>query len=122
MRFSVKHSISKAACLLGLFGAAFAQTGCAHPMLVQPSVMIQPQVGYPQVYGQQQVYPQVYGQPYGAASMVVMPRMAPQVVYSPPVYRPVYGYGFGGYRGYGHGGHEGHEGHGGFGGHGGWRR
>ena len=118
MRFSVKQSISKAACVLGLLGAAFAQTGCAHPMMVQPSVVIQPQLGYPPVYGRQQVYVQ----PYASAPVVVMPRVVPQVVYSPPVYRPVYGYGygFGGHHGWGHGGrewHGGREGH-----DGGWRR
>ena len=110
MRFSVKHSISKAACLLGLLGAAFAQTGCAHPVMVQPSVMIQPGVGYPHAYGSA----------YPGASVMVVPRVAPQVVYSapvyaPPVYRPVYGYGYVGRGGWGHGGHEGH------GGRGGWR-
>jgi hypothetical protein len=118
MRFSVKHSMSKAVYVLGLLGAAFTQTGCAHPVMVQPSVMIQPSVGYAQVYGHQQVYPQVYGQPYsqpyGAAPVVVMPRVVPPVVYSPPVYRPVYGFGYGGHRGWGRGGHEGHEGHGGW--------
>jgi hypothetical protein len=111
MRFSVKHSISKAACLLGLLAAAFTQTGCAHPVMVQPSVMIQPQVGYPQVYGSA----------YSGASVVVMPRVVPQMVYSAPVYaqpvyRPVYGFSYGGRGGWGHGGHEGH------GGRGGWRR
>lgn len=120
MRFSVKHSMSKAAYVLGLLGAAFAQTGCAHPVMVQPQVAYQqvgyPQAGYPQVYGQQQVY----GQHYGAAPVVVVPRVVPQVVYAPPVYRPVYG--FGGHHGWGHGGREGYGGHGGREGHGGWRR
>jgi hypothetical protein len=117
MRFSVKHSMSKAVYVLGLLGAAFTQTGCAHPVMVQPSVMIQPSVGYAQVYGHQQVYPQVYGhqpvyaQPYGAARVIVMPRVVPPVVYSPPVYRPVHGFGFGGHRGWGHGGHGGFGGH-----------
>jgi hypothetical protein len=115
MRFSVKHSMSKAVYVLGLLGAAFTQTGCAHPVMVQPSVMIQPSVGYAQVYGHQQVYPQVYGQPYsqpyGAAQVVVMPRVVPPVVYSPPVYRPVYGFGYGGHRGWGRGDHGGFGGH-----------
>lgn len=104
MRLSVNCSMSKMACVLGLLAAALTQTGCAHP------VMVQPQVAYPQVYGQQQVY----GQHYSAAPVVVVPRVVPQVVYAPPVYRPVYGFGFGGHHGWGHGGHGGREGHGGW--------
>jgi hypothetical protein len=111
MRFSVKHSMSKAIYVLGLLGAAFTQTGCAHPVMVQPSVMIQPSVGYAQVYGH------AHAHRYPSAPVVVVPRVAPPVVYgrpplmyAPPVYvspvrRPVYGSGHSRY-----GGHEsGHD-------------
>lgn len=115
MRFSVNHSMSKAACVLGLLGAALSQSACAHPVVVQPHVAIQPQVVYSQAYPQV-AYPQVHGhqpvyaQPYGGRPVVVVPRVVPQVVYSGPIYRAAHGWGHGGRHGRGHGGHVGHGG------------
>lgn len=117
MRFSIKHSISKAAALLGLLGAAFVQTGCAHPVMVEPSVVIQSRIAYPQVYGPQVVssigyYPQVVVRP----SVVYPPPVAP--IYMPqPIRFQSYGYGqprlaWGGHE---RGGHHRHDG-----GRGGW--
>lgn len=81
MRFSVPNAISRAAYLLGLLGAAFAQTGCAHPVMVEPSVVIHSRIGHPQVYAHPApsvvYYPQVMVRP--------APMYAPQMM---PIYKP----------------------------------
>lgn len=92
MRFSFKPSISRAVSLLGLLGLGFMQVGCAHPVVVEPSVSVSSRIGHFPVYAQ-------VGVP---APMVVMPQAPvfyapppPRVIYAPPVYGPAYGWGYG---------------------------
>ena len=108
---------SRAAVLLSLAALGLAQTGCAHPVWVEPSVQVR--VGgpvYGPVYGpgpgvvQGSVYGSVYSTPpvvvatapvWGPPTVIVPPR----VVVPAPVYRPGWGQG----RGHGHGGWHGHR-------------
>ena len=89
----------------------FVQAGCAHPVVMEPSVAISTQLGSAPVYAQ-------IGFP---TPMVLMPPprvmyAPPPVVYAPPVYQasPAWGWGRGHhpwgaeYRG-GHHGHGGRE-------------
>ena len=100
---------SRAALLLGLATLGLVQTGCAHPVWVEPSVQVR--VGgpvYRQVYGTSPgvVYGPVYAPPpvvvatapvWGPPPVVVPPR-----VWVPaPMYRP--GWGHGGWHGHRHG-------------------
>ena len=83
-------------------GLALAQTACAHPVAVQPSVVISSQIGHAPVYAQ-------IGIP---APMVMMPpprvvyAPPPRVFYAPPGHGPAPGWG----HAYGH--RHGHKGHG----------
>lgn len=78
---------------LGLVALAGLQTGCAHPVAVEPSVVISSRIGHAPVYAQ-------IGIP---APVVVMPpprviyAPPPRVIYAPPIYAPHPG------RGHGHG-------------------
>lgn len=84
---------------LGLLAVSLSQAGCAHPVMVQPSVVVQARIGAP-VYPSYPVYGQVYrGAPVYAASPVVVP--APVYV-QPRVLLPVPGWT----------GRHGHDGHG----------
>jgi hypothetical protein len=78
----------RAVWLLGLMALGVAQTGCAQPIWIEPSVVLQARVGGP-----------VYGPAYGQAAVVVAPPqvwmpppppmvMAPPVVMPGPIYRP----------------------------------
>lgn len=104
---------TRAVWLLGMTGLGLAQTGCAHPVWVEPSVAVHARVGGP-VYG-----PAV--PMYGPSAVVVtqapvwggvhapayMP--PPRVVVPAPVYRPGW---WGGHHEHRHG--HGHRGHGGW--------
>lgn len=68
---------------LGLLALGLAQVGCAHPVVMEPQVVISSRFGYPPVYAQ------VPG------PVVVMP---PPVVYALPVYRTAPAWAYGGYR------------------------
>ena len=105
MRFSFKSSISRAMSLLALLGLGFVQVGCAHPVVVEPSVSVSSRIGHFPVYAQ-------VGVP---APMVVMPQAPvfyapppPRVIYAPQVYGPAYGWRYGHDRR--HWGHERREG------------
>jgi hypothetical protein len=100
MRFSFKSSISRAMSLLALLGLGFVQVGCAHPVVVEPSVSVSSRIGHFPVYAQ-------VGVP---APMVVMPQAPvfyapppPRVIYAPQIYSP---YGWGNDHGRRHWGHE----------------
>ena len=94
---------ARAVLLLGLVALGGTQTGCAHTVWMEPSVVVQARVGGP-------VYGPVYGPPpvVVAQAPVWMPPpvvMAPRVIMPAPVYRPGWR---GERRGHGHGhGHEG---------------
>lgn len=96
MLYSFKPSFSRAMALLSLLGLGFVQVGCAHPVYVEPSVVVHSRVGQYPVYAQVGVPgPVIYRQP--------------QVIYVPPVYRQVPGWGYG--HEYRHGwGHDRHKG------------
>jgi hypothetical protein len=97
MRFTVKHSMSKAVSVLGLLGAAFTQVGCAHPVVVEPSVAFSTHIGHASVYGQVGVPGPVIYAP--APARLYAPHVPfPRVIYGPPVYRVAPGW-----QGHGHG-------------------
>jgi len=79
MRYSFKPSFSRAIALLGLFGFGLAQVGCAHPVVVKPSVVIHSRVGHAPLYAQVGVPAPVW---------VIPP---PRVIDVPRVYGPAYG-------------------------------
>ena len=124
MRTILSYLPARALWLLGLLGLGLAQTGCAQPIWVEPSVVVQARVGGP-VYGPAMPM-------YGPSAVVVaqapvwggMPApvyVPPRVVMPAPVYRPGW---WGGYPGHHHHEHDrGEYGRGeyGRGGHGGWR-
>ena len=86
MRFSVKPSFSRAMALLGLLALGFAQVGCAHPVVVEPSVSVHSRMGHFPVYAQVGVPgPVIYAPP---PRVVYAPPPPPRVVYVPRVYAP----------------------------------
>lgn len=66
---------SRAAALLGVCGLALMQAACAHPVMVEPSVVVQARLGGP-------VYGSVYAPLYGPPPVVVAPQ--PMWVAPPP--------------------------------------
>ena len=82
---------SRAALLVSACGLALMQTACAHPVMVEPSVVVHGRIGGP-------VYGSVYAGPlYGPPPVVVAPQpmwmpppppvvMAPRVMPPPPAY------------------------------------
>lgn len=77
---------SRKALLLGSLVLGLAQVGCAHPVVMEPSVVFSSQIGHAQVYGQMGVPGAViYGQP----QVIYTPPPPPRVIYAPPVYRPL---------------------------------
>ena len=106
---------TRAALWLGLAAMALSQSGCAHPVMVQPSVVVQARVGGP-------AYATAHGTVvYGPPPVVMAPAPIwlpppPPVVMAPPMvlpapypphahYRPLWR---GEHRGHGHGwGHRG---------------
>jgi|GEM_PF-1729871 len=101
---SLKPSFSRAMALLALLGLGLAQVGCAHPVVVEPSVSVHSHIGHFPVYTQIGIPgPVIYGPP---PRVIYAP--APRVIYAPPppprVVNPVHGWG------HGHGGRfRGHE-------------
>jgi len=87
---------TRAAWWLGLAALALSQAGCAHPVVMEPSVVVQGRLGGP-VYGSV-----TYGPPpvvYSPAPVWLPPPppvlMAPRVVVpSYPVYAPAYASGY----------------------------
>lgn len=76
------------------------QVGCAHPVMMEPSVVISSRIGYPNVYAQVQVPGPMVVMPPPRA--IYLPPPPPRVIYAPQVYpQPVYrsGWGYGGYPG-----------------------
>ena len=72
MRSVLSLMRSRAATLMGVCGLALMQAACAHPVMVEPSVVVQARLGGP-VYGS--VYAPLYGPP-------------PVVVAPPPMWGP----------------------------------
>jgi hypothetical protein len=122
----LKTAVRKAA-LLGSLALGLSQVGCAHPVVMEPSVVFSSQIGHAPVYAQVGVPgPVIYGPP---RVIYAPPPPPPRVVYAPPMYRPVpgWGHGHGHDRRLGHDRHEGGRGERrddrrGHGDHDGWRR
>jgi hypothetical protein len=86
---------TRAAGWLGLAALALSQAGCAHPVVMEPSVVVQGRIGGP-VYGSVVLGPTVYGPPpvvVGPPPLWLPPPppvvMAPRVLSPYPVY-PAY--------------------------------
>ncbi|WP_374354384.1 hypothetical protein [Limnohabitans sp.] len=77
---------SRAAALAGVCGLALMQAACAHPVMVEPAVVVQARVGGP-------VYGSVYAPLYSPPPVVVAPQPLwvappPPVVVQPRVWGP----------------------------------
>ncbi len=89
MRFSFKSSISRTMTVLGLLGLSFMQAGCAHPVVVEPSVSVSSRIGHFPVYAQVGVPGPVVVMPQAPVYYAPPP---PRVIYAPQVYGPAYGW------------------------------
>lgn len=95
------------ALLLGSLALGLLQVGCAHPVVMEPSVSFSTQIGHAPVYAQVGVPgPVIYGPP----RVIYTPPPPPRVVYAPPVYRPAPVWAYGRDRHWGHDRHEGGRG------------
>jgi hypothetical protein len=102
MRYPFKSSFFKAIGMFGLLGLGLSQVGCAHPVSVEPSVVVHSRVGHFPVHAKIGVPGQVIYAP--PSRVIYAPPPPPRVVYVPRVYAPVYGWG------HGHDGHQrGHD-------------
>ena len=119
MPYSFKPSFSRAIALFGLLGLGLAQVGCAHPVYVEPAVVVHSRVGQYPVYAQVGVPgPVIYAPP----PRVIYTPPPPRVVYVPRVVTPGYEWGHGHERRWGYdrreGGrgerHDDHRRHGGY--------
>ena len=72
--------VIRALSLLGLLGLGLAQVGCAHPVTIEPSVVVHSRMGHAPVYAQIRVPGPVF----------VMP--PPRVIHVPQVYGPFHGW------------------------------
>jgi hypothetical protein len=93
MPYFFKPSFSRAIALLGLLGLGLVQVGCAHPVVVEPSVSVHSRIGHFPVYAQVGVPGQVIYAP--VPRVIYAPPPPPRVVYVPRVYAPVSGWGHG---------------------------
>lgn len=88
-----KPSFSRAIALLGLLGLGLSQVGCAHPVVVEPSVTVYSRSGhFPVLAPVGMPGPVVQALP---PQVIYLPPPPPRVVYVPRVYAPVYGWGHG---------------------------
>ena len=93
MPYSFKSSFSRAMALLGLLGLGVAQVGCAHPVVVEPSVSVHSRIGHLPVHTQIGLpRPVIFAPP---PRVIYAPPPPPRVVYVPRVYAPVHGWGHG---------------------------
>ena len=90
---SFKPSFSRAIALLGLLGLGLAQVGCAHPVVVEPSVSVHSRIGHFPVYTQVGVPGTVIYTP--PPRVIYAPPPPPRVIYVPRVDAPVHGWGHG---------------------------
>ncbi|WP_108375569.1 hypothetical protein [Limnohabitans sp. T6-5] len=110
--------------LWGGLALGLAQVGCAHPVVMEPQVVVSSRMGYPPVYGRV----------HEPGPVAVMPQPRPiympppprvvyaPPVYAPPVYRPGPGWAYGGNRDERDWRHRHEHGHGRGDGRDGWRR
>lgn len=93
MRYPFKPSFSRAIALLGLLGLGLAQVGCAHPLVVEPSVSVHSRIGHVPVYTQVGVPGSVYYAPpprviYAPPRVIYAPPPPPRVVFVPRAHVP----------------------------------
>ena len=81
MRSFLKLLRSRTAALLGACGLVLTQAACAHPMVVEPSVVVQARLGGP-------VYGSIYAPLYGASPVMMAPPPPVWVAPPPPVVMP----------------------------------
>lgn len=79
MPFPASAFRSRVLGLLGLCGLALGQTACAHPVAVEPSVVVHARLGGP-VYGS--VHVPIVGPVYGPPPVLIVP--PPRVIHAPP--------------------------------------
>ena len=85
MRFPFKSSFSRPLALLGLLGLALMQVGCAHPVVVEPSVSVHSRIGHAPIYGHVGVPGPVY---YAPPRVIYAPPPPPRVIYVPRAHVP----------------------------------
>lgn len=85
MRYVLLPSFSKAMALLGLVSLGLTQVGCAHPVVVEPSVSVHSHIGRYPVYGQVGVPGPFYHAP---PRVIYVPPPPPRVIYVPQVHVP----------------------------------
>jgi hypothetical protein len=108
MLFQFKSSFSRSLALLGMLGLGLVQVGCAHPVMVEPSVSVHSRIGHVPVYSHVGVPGSVYYAP--PPRVIYAPPPPPRVIYAPPppprvVYVPR------AHVPWGHGHDRGHRGH-----------
>ncbi|MBP8149386.1 MAG: hypothetical protein KAY21_06675 [Limnohabitans sp.] len=83
---------ARRAWLLGSLALGLTQVGCAHPVVMEPSVVFSSSIGHGQVYGQMGVPGAViYGPPrdiYAPPRVIYAPPPPPRVIFPPRVYHP----------------------------------
>ncbi len=84
----LKLGSSRAAALAGVCALALTQAACAHPVVVEPSVVVQARLDGP-------VYGSIYAPPYGASPVWVAPAplVVPYGAWAPPGHRHRHGHG-----------------------------
>jgi hypothetical protein len=90
MHDSFKSSFFKVLGLFGLLSFGLTQVGCAHPVFVEPSVVVHSRVGHFPVHAQIGLPGQVIYTP--PPRVIYAPPPPPRVVYVPHVYAPVHGW------------------------------
>lgn len=90
MLFQFKSPFWRSLAWLGLLGLGLMQGGCAHPVVVEPSVSVHSRIGHVPVYAQVGVPgPLIYAPPrviYAPPRVIYAP--PPHVVYVPRVHVP----------------------------------
>ena len=81
---------SRKALLLGSLMLGLAQVGCAHPVMVEPSVVVHSRLGHFPIQAQIGVPGQVLYAP--PPRVIYLPPPPPRVVYAPQIYRPAPGW------------------------------
>jgi hypothetical protein len=82
---SFKSSGSRVLALLGLLGLGLTQAGCAHPVVVEPSVSVHSRIGHAPVYAHVGVPGPVY---YAPPRVIYAPPPPPRVIVVPRVHVP----------------------------------
>ena len=85
MRYPFKPLFFRTLGLLGFLELGLIQAGCAHPVFIEPSVVVHSRVGHFPVQAQIGVPgPVIYAPP---PRLIYVPPPPPRIVYAPTVYR-----------------------------------